>query len=130
MGDFTGTIIKESLEDKTVLDSLKTTKIETEKVTERFKTPWLEYWNLYHVVVPEAEGEELAKALSQALESEHPWYADFKNESVHYIIFKDKIFTIERHDAEGYEQAQQYGIKHGIPPHQVEFSRHVRRRNS
>ncbi|MFA6446381.1 MAG: hypothetical protein WCW14_04010, partial [Candidatus Paceibacterota bacterium] len=54
-------------------------------------------------------------------ESEHPWYADFKNKKTHYIIFRDKVFKIDRTSKEQYDEVKRYGISLGIPPYQVDF---------
>ncbi|MCL5427983.1 MAG: hypothetical protein M1321_02265 [Candidatus Marsarchaeota archaeon] len=44
--DCKGTIIEESLEDKSILDELKITKKTIVRVTERHKTPWIKQWTL------------------------------------------------------------------------------------
>lgn len=66
------------------------------------------------------------KKISEALESEHPWYADFKNRTTHFIIFKNKIFKIDRKSEQQYDEAKNYGIALGIPPYQVDFSPNIK----
>jgi len=46
--------------------------------------------------IPETKADEIALELSQSLESEHEWYADFKNKECHYIIFREKVFKVKR----------------------------------
>ena len=60
------------------------------------------------------------------LESEHPWYADFKNEATHFIIFRNKVFKIDRASVEQYNEAKEYGISLGIPAYQVDFHPEVK----
>ena len=125
-GKFLGTIIEESLGDKSVLQKIKILKTRVEPVVERHKTPWLKQWTLHTVEIPESEAGQVAQELSKALESEHNWYADYKNGSTHYIIFNGKIFKIDRKSGEQYSEAKQYGISLGIPPYQVNFSPNIK----
>ncbi len=123
---FRGVIIEESLEDTAVLGQFPILKTETEQVTERFGTPWLEKWHLHTIEVPEDEMETYAKAVRGALDgAHHNWYADFKTDAVHYIIFKNRIFAIDRTKRDEYQAAEDYGISLGIPPHQVNFTVNV-----
>jgi len=121
MGKFIGVIIEESLEDKSVLKNVKIISTEVEKVTEEDKTPWVEQWTLHTVEILEGQVDKTAFELSKALDSEHDWYADFKNELNHYVIFYDKIFCIDRKSKEQYDEAKKYGISLGIPEYQVDF---------
>ncbi|MBN2095757.1 MAG: hypothetical protein JW727_06945 [Candidatus Aenigmarchaeota archaeon] len=123
---FVGVIIEESLEDKEILQKVKIIKTVVEKVTAKHKTPWIKHWTLHTVEVPENRAEAVAKDLSKALDSRHDWYADFKDEHTHYIIFKSKVFLIDRTRREQYEEATKYGISLGIPKYQVDFSPQVK----
>ncbi|MEK7531115.1 MAG: hypothetical protein AAB573_04605 [Patescibacteria group bacterium] len=124
---FRGVIIEESLESKDVLNLFPILQTEVEQVTERFGTPWLTEWHLHTIEVPDTQIAEFAKAVQLAIESAHQtsWYADFKTDTVHYIIFKNKIFVIDRTKREEYQAAQDYGISLGVPPHQVNFTTNV-----
>jgi len=128
MSSFKGTIIEESLEDKNVLDKIKILATKVERVNERHKTPWLKKWTLHKVEIPESKAREIAEELSRALDSKHggSWYADFKNSSYHYIIFRGKIFFIEGADKQGHDKARGYGLALGIPEYQVDFSPDIR----
>jgi len=119
--NFTGTIIEESLEKKDVLQKVKIIKTRTEKVTDRHRTPWVEKWTLDTVEIVETDANAIANDLSNALDSRHPWYADFKNDDTHYIIFYHRVFKINRTSQKEYEEAKQYGISLGIPEYQVNF---------
>lgn len=120
--NFVGVIIEESLEKKDVLKKVRILKTEVEKVTERHQTPYLKKWTLHTVEIPENQAGEIAEKISHSLESVHNWYADFKNNKTHYIIFRDKIFRIDRTSKKQYEEATRYGISLGIPEYQVDFS--------
>ena len=124
--DFKGTIIEESLENKNILKTLKITETKVEKVTEDHKTPWIKQWTLHNIEIPEQEAENIALQLSKALDTQHNWYADFKNEQFHYIIYRNKVFKIDRTKKEEYNKATKYGISLGIPDYQVDFSPHIK----
>lgn len=123
MAAYQGTIIEESLKDPSVLKLVKITSTKVEDVTEEHKTPWLKQWTLHAVEIPESKAQEVAEALSHAIDTTHGnWYADFKTETHHYIIFPNKVFFIDRTKKEEYAAATEYGISLGIPSYQVDFS--------
>ena len=68
---------------------------------------------------------ELTSLLSESLAPDH-WYADFKNETTHIVIFPDRVFVIDRSDIEQYREAVRYGQELGIPAYQLDFSPTVR----
>ncbi|MBM2820391.1 MAG: hypothetical protein HW405_151 [Candidatus Berkelbacteria bacterium] len=122
--NYIGTIIEESLEDKSILENVKILSTKVEDVTEKHQTPWLEKWTLDKVEVEESKVDEVSQKISESIDEshDHPWYADYKNKDWHYIIFPHKIFKIARADASGYAAAKRYGISLGIPEYQVDFS--------
>jgi len=130
--NFTGIIIEESLEKKDVLKELIITKTKIEKATSKHKTPWVKQWTLHSIEILESKAEEIAKELSKSLDSKHNWYADFKNNNYHYIIFYKKVFKIDRSKPEQYYKVTEYGISLGIPDYQLNFSHHIKewKRNS
>lgn len=124
--DYDGVIIEESLTDKNILNDLEIIKTKIEPVTERDHTPHLKQWTLHTVLVKEKDADVLAERLSKILETVHShWYADYKNDKTHYIIFDNKIFKIDRTKAGEYEEASKYGISLGIPEYQVDFTQEV-----
>lgn len=68
------------------------------------------------------KADDLAERISTVLDSKHSWYADFKNDAFHFIIFRDKVFKIDRRKKEQYDDAVKFGISLGIPDHQLNFS--------
>ncbi|MFA6294923.1 MAG: hypothetical protein WC666_00675 [Candidatus Paceibacterota bacterium] len=127
MNNFAGTIIEESLEDKAVLKDLNITSTKVEEVVKEHNTPWLKQWTLHKVDIPFPKAREIAERLSRSIVSDHngSWYADFKNDKYHYVIFKNKVFFIDRTSQKQYNQAREYGISLGIPEYQVDFDSNV-----
>ena len=109
-------IIEESLENKDVLKNVKILSTEVEPVTEKHKTPWLPQWTLRTVEISEKEVKETADKISKSLDRNHggSWYADFKNDTHHYIIFRDKVFYIDRQSKEQYDEAKLYETIHQV----------------
>ena len=120
--DYEGIIIEESLENKAVLGDVKIVGTKIEPVTADHKTPWVKQWTLHTVKIAKEKAAEVVEKIGKALDSEHNWYADFKNETHHYIIFRNKVFYIDRKSKEQYDEAKQYGISLGIPEYQVDFA--------
>ena len=119
--NFIGVIMEESLEDKGVLKKVKIIKTKVEEVTEKHKTPWVKQWTLHTVEIPRNQIEFITKEISKSLDSKHNWYTDFKDEEIHFIIFRNKVFKIDRTNKEQYDEAKRYGISLGIPEYQVDF---------
>ncbi|MDP3948601.1 MAG: hypothetical protein Q8Q17_01480 [bacterium] len=120
--DYRGVIIEESLDDKLVLGEVKIISTKVEPVKEGHKTPWVKQWTLHTVEVPEEKADEIATQLSRDLDKEHDWYADYKNDKYHYIIYRGKIFKVDLQSPVLYKDAKNYGISLGIPEYQVDFA--------
>ncbi|MCE9548904.1 hypothetical protein K8Q98_00685 [Candidatus Nomurabacteria bacterium] len=126
MNNFIGTIIEESLEDKAILGKIKIISTRVSKVTEKHKTPWLKQWTLHKVEIPEEVAAAIAEDMSRLIDKEHfqSWYADFKNDNTHFVIYRDKVFKINRDNNEEYDIAAKYGLDLGIPSYQIDFEKH------
>lgn len=120
--NYKGVVIEESLQDLEILKKLKVISTEVEPVTESHKTPWLKQWTLHTVEIDNNKADLVASKLSEALEKEHEWYADFKNKQFHYIIFRGKVFKVNRNTSIEYEKVKEYGVSLGIPDYQLDFS--------
>lgn len=119
---YIGVIIEESLANKDVLKDLKILNTRVEIVTPEHETPHLRQWTIHYVEIPDDQAEKIAQKISQSLDTSHGhWYADFKNSNNHFIIFKDKIFKVDRYKQEQYDKVQKYGMSIGIPEHQLIF---------
>ena len=121
MENYRGVIIEESLENKEILKKVSILETKVEVVKEKHKTPWLKQWTLHTVIVPEDKAREVADEISKSLEKEHNWYADYRNKTHHYIIFRDKVFYLNRTSIEEYNKTKEHGLSLGIPPYQVDF---------
>lgn len=119
MTNYQGDIIEESLENKEVLRELVIVSQRVEKVTVEHQTPWLDKWTLDTITVDPEKADTLAKQLSQALESEHGWYIDYRNDQHHYVIFKNKFFKLDRSKKSDYAEMIKYGLSIGTPEHQL-----------
>jgi|SRR3989344_1700197 len=119
--DYKGVIIEESLENKDILKRVEILSTKVEKVTEKHKTPWIKQWTLHTVRIPESEVRTIAEKIGEVLDNKHSWYADFKNATHHYIIFRNKVSFINRRSKKQYDEAKYYGISLGIPEYQVDF---------
>jgi hypothetical protein len=120
--DYRGVIIEESLGDASVLGAVKIVSTVVEPVTAEHKTPWLKQWTLHTCEISEKFADVVAAKLSDALEREHPWYADFRNDKYHYIIYRGKVFKVDLADPVLYRDAKAYGVSLGIPEYQVDFA--------
>lgn len=119
---YTGVIIEESLGQIDVLKNVVIVDTKVEQVTKEHKTPWLKQWTLHTIKIPEGMADEIAEKLSADLEEEHNWYADYKNDQYHYIIYRGKVFKVNLKNPVLYKDAKQYGISIGIPEYQVDFA--------
>lgn len=125
MDTFKGTIIEESLTDKSVLSAVKIVSTKISPVTDKHKTPWLKQWTLHKVEIEPDEAGNIAEIISKSIDKKY-WYADFKNDNVHFIVFSDKIFKISRTDRGEYQKATDYGLSLGIPEYQLDFLKDCR----
>ncbi len=129
METFIGTIIEESLENKSVLNNVKIISTRISPVVEKHQTPWVKQWTLHKVEIAPDKAEALAEEVSKSLDSnhKHSWYADFKNENIHYVIYRDKVFKINRANREEYKEATKYGLALGIPDYQIDFEKNTKK---
>jgi len=119
--NFKGILIEESLEDKSILKTLTILGTTIEKVTTENNTPWLKKWTLHAIEVTENHAMLTAEKISRALDKNHPWYADYKNDEYHFIIFKKKIFVVDLKKKEEYGEVKKYGLSQGIAESQLDF---------
>lgn len=124
---YRGIMIEESLDNPSILNDIKIIRTQIEAVTPKHKTPWINYWTMHEIEVADDKAKEIADRLSLALDAHHSsWYADFKNDEQHYIVFHGKVFVIDRTHPEQYEEAIRYGVSLGIPGKQLDFSPQIK----
>jgi hypothetical protein len=121
--DFEGVVIQESLTDISILRRLTILATRVEAVTDWHRTPWLKQWTFLTIRVSEQDADELAALIGRSIDREHhtSWYADYKNDTHHYVVFSDCAFYIDRRRPEQYEEARDYAIRRGLPDHQADF---------
>lgn len=129
METFKGTIIEESLENKSVLNKVKILSTKVENVMERHKTPWIKQWTLHKVEIDPNQASDIAEMISKSLDKDHThsWYADFKNDNIHYIIYRDKVFRVNRSKQKEYAEPTKYGLALGIPDYQIDFEKKIKK---
>jgi len=88
-----GVIIEESLSDKSVLKEFKIINTETETVTDKHKTPWVSKWTCHRVEINDEniDIDSICNKLQNALDKEHEWYIELKNNRYEITIFNDNI---------------------------------------
>ena len=100
-----GTIVENSLANKSVLVDLQIVKTRTD-----------EDWILHDVVINESQIESIQKSLSEG-----PWYVHFWEGDNIVVVYKDKIFNIQKSDTSTWSEAIQYGKNLSIPEEQLDF---------
>ena len=120
---YTGLVIEESLEDRECLRLIRIVSTRVETVGAHHETPWLTHWTLHRIALDDEDAEEVARAFQRDLDSRHPnaWYIDFRNDEWHYIIFKSRIFRVDRENLAEYQAVRRYGLELGIPDGQLDF---------
>jgi hypothetical protein len=84
----------------------------------------LSTWTFLTVAVPGDMAQAIAEELSGSIDGAHAgsWYADFKNATHHYVIFRERVFFIDRSSSSQYEEANAYARQIGIPESQIDFA--------
>ena len=100
------------------------TKTDILLVTKRHKTPWVKQWTFHFVEVDKEKAESIALEISKNMDPKHIWYADFRNNKIHYVIYYNRVFKIDVNKKENYQKAIDYGSKLGLPDYQLDFSPH------
>lgn len=105
MPDFKGTIVEESLKDKSFIKKLKV-----------LNSSVAGDWHLYTVEVNEREIEEISHNLNA-----QKWYAHFWKDREVIVAFKDKILRFNYDKKETWKPVVEYGLSIGIPKEQLDF---------
>lgn len=121
--NYRGIIIEESLLDPSVLSEVEILETKIEAVRPEHKTPWVLQWTMHTVEFPEEKADHIAEELSKSLDAKHPtWYADFKNDTHHYIVYLLKVFKVDLSNPRQYKEVKKYGRHLGIPAQQLDFA--------
>lgn len=80
-------------------------------------------WTMIFFTVDDADAERLAAWCADSLLSEPGvWYADFRNEAEHFVVYPSKIFRYPIGDRDGRQQAVDHGRRLGVPESQLDWS--------
>ena len=119
-----GVIIEESLQDKRALEQVIIKETRVSRVTESHQTPWLAQWTLHTIEMPAERADSVAFLVSSSLDPDHggSWYADFRSDKFHFVVFRGKVFKIDVHRKKRYEEVRRYDRSLGIPERQLDFT--------
>jgi len=121
--NYRGIIIEESLVDPAILNEMEILETKVEAVTPAHKTPWVLQWTIHKVEFPEEKADWIAEEISKSIDAKHPtWYADFKNDTHHYIVFLLKVYKVDLTDQSQYDEVKKHGRSLGIPEQQLDFA--------
>jgi hypothetical protein len=109
---YDGVIIKETLTDELLLDYLTIDKVEICKTNETIK-----YWTM---VFFHSTTKDLPERLANTIIDD--WFADMKEDSIKYIIFKNKILKYEIGNQSEKDSVLSYMRSRGIPEEQFNWS--------
>ena len=115
---FRGLLIREGLQDESVLSALQITRTEVWDV--KNAAPFQpSTWTASSFEGDAGQADAMAEALSQALKAD--WYCNMATEEHIYVIFGGKAFKYRRGDAQGRAEAQAYGRAVGVPESQLDW---------
>jgi len=115
---FNGLIIKESLNDDSVLDYVTITK------TEIWATPNKpKYWTAISFTSTNIDLPiKLSTSIKDKMDDGKAWYIDLKNDGIKYIIIKDNVYKYTLGDEESKNEVIRCCLSAGIPAHQLDWS--------
>lgn len=106
---YKGIIVKESLDNPSVLDALDVVEIPDENENG-------DSWHTYRVNVTADDIEKISLALKP-----RSWYAHFWNDRELIVTYRDRTFAFERNNTKKRQEAIEYGLTVGIPKEQLDF---------
>ena len=104
---YKGIIIKESLEDPSILGSFETLKQKTSDDGA---------WEMYTVLIEEADIEKLSRVIKEGT-----WYCHFWEGKNIIAVFRNKTFSFDAQDKASWIPVLKYGRFLGIPEEQLDF---------
>jgi hypothetical protein len=79
-------------------------------------------WTLLWFEAVDNDGDRLAEALSESLEADCGWYADFHSDSEVTVVFAGREFRYRRGDAMERAKVAEYARSVGVPEHQLDWA--------
>jgi len=78
-------------------------------------------WTFLDFEAPDERADELADALTAALDTRTGWYADFSVGDDHVVVFASRVFRYRIGDRRAREEAVAWGRAAGTPEHQLDW---------
>ncbi|WP_432564461.1 hypothetical protein [Kineococcus sp. SYSU DK003] len=78
-------------------------------------------WTFLDFTAPDERAEHLAAVLSDALQPQTGWWADFVVGAEHVVVFAGRVFRYCIGDAVAREEAVAWGRRVGTPAHQLDW---------
>jgi hypothetical protein len=114
-----GLLLKESLNDTSILGLVHVTKTESWQV--KNAAPYQPAtWTALSFEAEEKQADPLVEKMSQALKPQ--WYINASTATHVYVIFPSKVFKYRKGDSVQRAEAQRYGRSIGIPESQLDWS--------
>jgi hypothetical protein len=114
-----GLLLKESLQDESVLGLIHITKTETWNAANAAPNQ-PKVWTAIRFEAEETRADELAVAFSHAIKPEG-WYLNYSYDNKIYVIFPKKVFKYIRGNQRAREQAVRFGRTLNIPESQLDW---------
>ena len=116
-----GLLLKESLNNLSVLDTLRITKTETWNV-QNATADQPSLWTALSFEQDDDLDNLVAEQLSQSIKPKG-WYVNASTDTCVYVIFPKKVFKYPIGDREQGEKAKQFGRLLDIPENQLDWSK-------
>lgn len=115
---YEGLLIKESINDESILDFISINKVEIWK-TESLPRYWTAiYFTSSHIDFP----ERISKVMISDDSSGENWFVDFKNGNTKFIVFRNKVLKYIIGNTAEREKVCEECRKMGIPDSQMQWS--------
>jgi hypothetical protein len=115
---FCGLLLLESLEDDSVLRTLRIVQRETWHPA-NLADFQPEIWTALTITGNASAADEVAERLSHAIKPR--WYADLSTDDYTYIVFSGRVFKYRKDDQQARAEAQAHAVSVGVPPHQLDW---------
>jgi hypothetical protein len=113
-----GLLLKESLNDTSILGLVHVTKTESWQV--KNAAPYQPAtWTALFFVAEEKQAEPLVEKMSQVLKPQ--WYTSASTATHVYVVFPGKVFKYRKGDSVQRAEAQRYGRSIGVPDSQLDW---------
>jgi hypothetical protein len=80
------------------------------------------HWTLLWFEAADTDADRLAEMLSDALDSDEGWYADFHSDSEVTVVFHGRVFRYRRGDAGERAKVEEYARSVGVPEAQLDWA--------